>query len=640
MPTVICPNVSKKCDCTDSPILNLTAEPFDCPGFLVIYSPPRTLDLRGYFTVDCRTFCFDRPLPPDAPPGVDPCSLVIGTQARAILCAQREAVICNPDPPIPPCPIPPCPPIPPRIPLESAPALGQFVCPDGAIYFYPVAAGAFIGFDQAVINLQAQTFATEYARQYHFCLNVPCLAPCVNSFSSFTLLIEGGNGPFTTNVIGALPPGMTLLTGQHDLRFSGIPTVPGPNNFQLQIFDAVGGYLTRDFTVNVLSISPSVLPDYEVGVPYSVQLTTGGPGSYAWKIESGALPTGLTMSLSGLISGTVPLAEVAAFQVSVIDLACQNIDRTFFIPRVALRGRSQHTIATVLGYPEYIASSPPKKYKQLTWAGTSEQTSVSFVDETIDTSGAKYEWTGTGEINNDGTQISNYAKNLYAQCFPQPELYGTDWPQIYAATNVLLIGKVLKGYCNVNDPNSCPACLTPFPFQQNVATNNIYDTSDFLRSAPRVVTAASLTVIGTISIATVGLDPEHVSGIPSGTLRNEIIVHITDNYSAVLSDEYTDAIALAHAVVYNSNGLVAQTAPRTTGFISRFTSVAFDLQFSNLVMGEIYSAVVQLWDSNGVRTIRAYTFTAAGATHTITDTVPTPAAGHTIEVRTPAVRYA
>ena len=52
-----------------------------------------------------------------------------------------------------------------------------------------------------------------------------------------------------------------------------------------------------------LAITTATLPDAQVGVPYSFQLTeSGGTPPYTWT-ETG-LPAGLTMSPAGLISGT------------------------------------------------------------------------------------------------------------------------------------------------------------------------------------------------------------------------------------------------------------------------------------------------------------------------------------------------
>lgn len=329
---------------------------------------------------------------------------------------------------------------------------------------------------------------------------------------------------------------------------------------------------------------------------------------------------------------------MASITFKVIDTDCEAKDRSFFVPRVALVTRSITRIATVLGYPEYIPSTPPKRYKTLTWSGTSEQTAIttSTGDKVGD---AKYIYSGAGQIDSAGNVISNYAKNFYTPC-PASNF-----------TPAIVISPVvpsLQGYCWHLDPASCPVCSDPPDFKQDVASNSISDEPFGLIGVGtgfHTITPTSLTNVGIQSIVAALADsgPNGTSNVPHDTFNsiNAAWVQITanHNYSATLSDEYTDAEALAHAVVVNSNGATAENLPRTTGLISRYTSVTFDLNFSNLVIGEAYLATVNLWDSNGAQTTRGYGFTASKTTHTIHDSVPTPASGHTITVRIPTVAF-
>jgi len=73
-----------------------------------------------------------------------------------------------------------------------------------------------------------------------------------------------------------------------------------------------------------LTITTAALPDAVEFQPYSQQLAvSGGTAPYHWTIKSGALPAGLTLSDTGLLSGT-PTASSApgapfAFEVAVTD---------------------------------------------------------------------------------------------------------------------------------------------------------------------------------------------------------------------------------------------------------------------------------------------------------------------------------
>jgi len=324
----------------------------------------------------------------------------------------------------------------------------------------------------------------------------------------------------------------------------------------------------------------------------------------------------------------------------VADTSCEAATQSSFPPSVRLVTRSQTKIATLRGYSEYIPSSPPKKYKTLTWAGTSEQTAFTTNPTGGQVGDAKYVYSGAGTIDSLGRVVTSYAKDLYTPC-PASNLQPP-----------LIINNVvpsLQGYCWPSDPNTCPICNIPPEFKANVATNSISDEPVGLvgvGNAFRTLTPTTLTNIGTQSIlatlasagpgATTGVPPDNFNGI-TGVW---VTITGTHDYSATLSDEYTDAEALTNAFILNSNGATAENIPRTTGFVSRFTTVAFDLAFSNLVVGKSYLASVNLLSINpNANTIKQYGFVAIATTHTIHDAVATPAAGGTTTVRLPTVTF-
>lgn len=69
----------------------------------------------------------------------------------------------------------------------------------------------------------------------------------------------------------------------------------------------------------VLNISTTSLPPAVEGQAYSAQLSaTGGSGTYVWSLASGSsLPAGLSLSASGLISGTPSVSGSFSFTVEV-----------------------------------------------------------------------------------------------------------------------------------------------------------------------------------------------------------------------------------------------------------------------------------------------------------------------------------
>lgn len=78
-----------------------------------------------------------------------------------------------------------------------------------------------------------------------------------------------------------------------------------------------------------LCIDPPTLPDGNPGAPYSQQLTaTNGHAPYTFTIDSGSLPTGLTMTLAGLISGTPTTSGAFPFVVKAVDSGNPNKQAT------------------------------------------------------------------------------------------------------------------------------------------------------------------------------------------------------------------------------------------------------------------------------------------------------------------------
>ena len=122
---------------------------------------------------------------------------------------------------------------------------------------------------------------------------------------------------------GTLPDGITLSP---DGILSGTPTTQGLSNFTVIVNDSNERQARKPLTLEVgpppppLSIRTDILPQALQGIQYSASLeASGGVGPYTWSIETGALPDGLTMTTSGMISGRATTIGTLSFVARVKD---------------------------------------------------------------------------------------------------------------------------------------------------------------------------------------------------------------------------------------------------------------------------------------------------------------------------------
>lgn len=177
-------------------------------------------------------------------------------------------------------------------------------CPDGNLFTYTVAAGTFAATTQDEADTDAANFACVQAGLRRVCLGAIPSCLCVGASYSTTIPHSGGIPPFVFSLVnGVLPPGLSLNAASG--LVSGTPASSGQYAFSIQITEPDGSFMVKPYGMTVLQITTTTIPPYQIGVPYSFQLVvTGGSGQYAWAITSGTLPAGLTMSVTGLISGT------------------------------------------------------------------------------------------------------------------------------------------------------------------------------------------------------------------------------------------------------------------------------------------------------------------------------------------------
>jgi hypothetical protein len=157
-------------------------------------------------------------------------------------------------------------------------------------------------------------------------------------YTTTTLVASGGTGTgYTWSVNGGtLPAGLSLSSaGVLSGTLSGTATT---STFSVQVTDSANNSATKQFTITVngvLGITTLSLPSGVAGAGYpsTTLAAAGGTGTgYTWSISGGALPTGLSLSSAGVLSGTLSsTATTATFTVQVTDSASNTATKQFTI---------------------------------------------------------------------------------------------------------------------------------------------------------------------------------------------------------------------------------------------------------------------------------------------------------------------
>lgn len=136
--------------------------------------------------------------------------------------------------------------------------------------------------------------------------------------ASFFTVYPGGSRPTASDVnwgAGQVVPNLTVAT----LSSGGSISIYNNAGSADVIVDAFG-YFSPIAATTTMVITTTSLPSATAGVAYSATLAaSGGTAPYSWAITSGALPSGLTLSSSGVISGTPSAAGTASFGVQATD---------------------------------------------------------------------------------------------------------------------------------------------------------------------------------------------------------------------------------------------------------------------------------------------------------------------------------
>ncbi|MBI3365189.1 MAG: putative Ig domain-containing protein, partial [Ignavibacteriae bacterium] len=195
----------------------------------------------------------------------------------------------------------------------------------GLISGTPTLAG---GFTFTITATDAQGCLNDHA--YTVSINCPTitLSPSTlpngiaGSVYTQTITASGGTAPYSFTVIAdALPPGLTLsLAG----LVSGTPSTIGTYSLTIRATDAQGCAGSRSYEITIdcptINLAPTSLPHGTVGLTYNQTITpSGGTTPYTFSISSGSLPSGVTLSALGNLSGIPTTVGTYTFQILATD---------------------------------------------------------------------------------------------------------------------------------------------------------------------------------------------------------------------------------------------------------------------------------------------------------------------------------
>lgn len=431
---------------------------------------------------------------------------------------------------------------------------------------------------------------------------------------SLTMNTTGGTPPYTYTYgnTGSLPPGVNFTNGV----FSGTPTEIGTFTYAVNVADNAGNSTRVDYSFVInppnITLAPTSLPDAKQYIAYDQSLSASGgaPGSYTFSLASGSLPVGLTLSSSGVLSGTMNTAGTYTFAVKATDSSPSpgpysgtqsytfKVDpnvptiTTTSLPGGTVGSVYNQTIAATGGVPPYTFSVSAGGIPGLTLSNVGVLTGTP-------TAGGSSSITVkvTDSENNSATQT--YTPTIGA---PTISLSPSTLP---AATLHVAYSQTITAQGGTANYTYAPANGSSLPPGLSLASNGV------ISGTPSSSGSYSFTVVAT--------DSSGGTGPYTGTINYTVNVSAPD---IVLSPA---SLANLQVGVASTQTLSASGGSGTYSFSTAAAPAGMQLSSAGVLtgtptMGGSYSFTVTATDSNGNTGTRTYSGTVGAATITLSPT--------------------
>ena len=196
---------------------------------------------------------------------------------------------------------------------------GLTLAPDGALSGMPTAAGDFtfrVKAGNPVGEAQSEPVTVSVRSIPTITSGPPTPSVLVGETYAFDLIATGTPAPTFTVVTGSLPDGLTLSS---DGKISGTPTTTGTSTFVVGASNDSGGTTAGPYTIAVYR-KPAVISDPPpqmaiLNQPFSFTFSATGDPAPTFAVSDGSLPTGLSLSSDGLLSGTPTATGTFVFSI-------------------------------------------------------------------------------------------------------------------------------------------------------------------------------------------------------------------------------------------------------------------------------------------------------------------------------------